>query len=58
MNFVMKHAPGAGSIAQPVDQLSSELPQMPRIWMSLNHELSVGIRMNEMNGALGQNSAL
>ena len=26
MNFVMKHAPGAGSIAQPVDLQSSVLP--------------------------------
>ena len=26
MNFVMNHAPGAGSIAQPVDQQSSALP--------------------------------
>ena len=26
MNFVMNHAPGAGSIAQPVDQQSSVLP--------------------------------
>ena len=26
MNFVMNHAPGAGSIARPVDQQSSALP--------------------------------
>ena len=26
MNFVMNHAPGAGSIARPVDQQSSTLP--------------------------------
>ena len=26
MNFVMNHAPGAGSTAGPVDQLSSALP--------------------------------
>ena len=26
MNFVMNHAPGAGSIAQPVDRQSSALP--------------------------------
>ena len=26
MNFVMSHAPGAGSIAWPVDQQSSALP--------------------------------
>ena len=26
MNFVMNHAPGAGLIAQPVDQQSSALP--------------------------------
>ena len=26
VNFVMNHAPGAGSIARPVDQQSSDLP--------------------------------
>ena len=26
MNFIMNHAPGAGSIARPVDQQSSALP--------------------------------
>ena len=27
MNFVMNHAPGAGSIARPVDQQSSAIPR-------------------------------
>ena len=31
MNFVMNRAPRAGSIAQPVDQMSSALPIVPRM---------------------------
>ena len=42
MNFVMNHAPGAGSIARPVDQQSSVLslsygcPMYSRIYLTYN----------------------
>ena len=34
MNFVMNHAPGAGSLARPVDQQSSAVPRMSQVYLS------------------------
>ena len=43
MNFVMKHAPGAGSIAQPVDKQSSELPLYHRCLLRNQYIQSIHI---------------
>ena len=41
MNFVMNHAPGAGSIARPVDQQSSALPLYHRSPLLKKRKISI-----------------
>ena len=56
MNYVMNHAPGAGSIARTVEQQSSALPLYhgcPKFPITKTNEW-----INSMNGVLGHNSAM
>ena len=54
MNFIMNHAPGAGSLARPVGKQSSTLP----LYLGCLHgwgQPGIQVLMNEGKGSTGMN---